>query len=114
MNNTLAANCGVSNDTIHTILHEDLITSKKSARWVLKILSLKTAIVGNWFSAIAIRCLENTPYRPEQVLADFFLLSHVKKFLAGFTETAESLKTVRVGVTATIAKEASATAFRKC
>ena len=39
MNNTLAASCGVSNDTIHTILHEDLITSKKSARWVLKILS---------------------------------------------------------------------------
>ena len=42
MNNTLAASPGVSNDTIHTILHEDLIISKKSARWVLK-----TAIVSN-------------------------------------------------------------------
>ena len=30
---------GVSNDTIHKILHDDLGLSKKSARWVPKLLS---------------------------------------------------------------------------
>ena len=39
MNMTLAASPGVSYDTIHKILHEDLIISKKSVRWVFKILS---------------------------------------------------------------------------
>ena len=32
MNMTLASSLGVSENTIHTILHEDLITSKMSAR----------------------------------------------------------------------------------
>ena len=32
MNMTLASSLGVSKNTIHTILHEDLITSKMSAR----------------------------------------------------------------------------------
>ena len=35
----LAESHGVSNDTIHKILHDDLGLSKKSARWVPKLLS---------------------------------------------------------------------------
>ena len=35
----LAEGHGVSNDTIHKILHDDLGLSKKSARWVPKLLS---------------------------------------------------------------------------
>ena len=45
--------------------------------------------------------------------AHFFLLLHIKEALAACTLTAKSLKADWVGVTATIAKEALAAAFRK-
>ena len=61
MNMTLASSPGVSNDTIHKILNEHFVISKKSARSVTKFLSHISAIIGDWFTAVAFQCIENPP-----------------------------------------------------
>ena len=113
MNVTLAAYPGVSYETIHKILLEDFGLSKKSARWVPKLLSQNVAVVGDWFAADTIQCLKLTLCMSDLTPAHFFLLPHIKEALAACTWIAKSLKTDWVGVTATIAKEAMAAAFRK-
>ena len=113
MNVKLAAYPGVSYETIHKILLEDFGLSKKSARWVPKLLSQNVAVVGDWFTADAIQCLKLMFYMSDLAPAHFFLLPHIKEALAARTLTAKSMKTDWVGVTATIAKEALAAAFRK-
>ena len=54
MNMTLASSPSVSNDTIHKILNEHFVISKKSARWVTKFLSHISAEIGDWFTAVAL------------------------------------------------------------
>ena len=106
MNTTLASSPGVPKDTIHKILNEDFVVPKKSARWVTKFLSHISAVVGDWFTAVAFQCLENPLYLLDLFLAYFFLLSHMKEALAEQKLTTNSLKSDWVGVTATAAKEA--------
>ena len=113
MNVTLAAYPDVSYETIHKILLEDFGLSKKSARWVPKLLSQNVAVVGDWFAADTIQCLKLTLRMSDLTPAHFFLLPHIKEALAVCTWIAKSLKTNWVGVTATIDKEAMAAAFRK-
>ena len=82
MNTTLASSPGVPKDTIHKILNEDFVIPKKSARWVTKFLSHISAVVGDWFAAVAFQCLENPLYLLDLFLAYFFLLPHMKEALA--------------------------------
>ena len=105
MNTTLASSPGVPKDTIHKILNEDFVIPKKSARWVTKFLSHISAVVGDWFAAVAFQCLENPLYLLDLFLAYFFLLPHMKEALAEQKLTTNSLKSDWVGVTATAAKE---------
>ena len=106
MNTTLASSPGVPKDTIHKILNEDFVVPKKSARWVTKFLSHISAVVGDWFAAVAFQCLENPLYLLDLFLAYFFLLPHMKEALAEQKLTTNSLKSDWVGVTATATKEA--------
>ena len=106
MNTTLASSPGVPKDTIHKILNEDFVIPKKSARWVTKFLSHISAVVGDWFAAVAFQCLENPLYLLDLFLAYFFLLPHMKEALAEQKLTTNSLKSDWVGVTATAAMEA--------
>ena len=55
---TLASSPGVPKDTFHKILNKDFVIPKKSARWVTKFLSHISAVVGDWFAAVAFQCLE--------------------------------------------------------
>ena len=113
MDVTIAIYPGVSYETNQKILHEDFGLSKKSARWVPKLLSQNVAVVGDWFAADTIQCLKLTLRMSDLTPAHFFLLPHIKEALAVCTWIAKSLKTNWVGVTATIDKEAMAAAFRK-
>ena len=94
---TFAAYPGVSYETIHKILLEDFGLSKKSARWVPKLLSQNVAVVGDWFAADTIQCLKLTLRMSDLTLAHFFLLPHIKEALAVCTWIAKSLKTNWVG-----------------
>ena len=116
----LATAHGVSYGTMHNILHVELGLSKKSARWVPKLLSdeqkeerVRTCVVKNWLAAKKIQLLPHPPYSPDLAPADFFLFRRVKEELAGLHLTQESLKTAWEGVTRTIAEDEFAAAFRR-
>ena len=81
--------------------------SSSQKRWVTKFLSHISAVIGDWFTAVAFQCLENPPYSLELFLAYFFLFPHVKEALAEQKLTVNSLKSAWVGFTATAAKEAN-------
>ena len=79
MDVTLAAYPGVSYETIQKILYEDFGLSKKSARWVPKLLSLNVAVVSDWFTTDAIQCLKKMLYVSDLVPAHFFLLPDTRR-----------------------------------
>ena len=79
MDVTIAIYPGVSYETNQKILHEDFGLSKKSARWVPKLLSQNVAVVGDWFTTDAIQCLKQMLYVSDLAPAHFFLLPHIRR-----------------------------------
>ena len=93
MDVTLAACPSVLYDTIRKILYEYLDLSKKSDRWMSKLLSPTGAVVGDWFAAESIQRLKHWPNTSYWAPLDIFLLFHMKEALAGHTLPADSQKT---------------------
>jgi hypothetical protein len=87
----LARAHGTSYGTISRILHSQLGLVKKSARWVLKLLSTPRRWSRSSWRKKGSKCSPPPPYSPDLAPADYFLFSKLKKELAGITMTQEGV-----------------------
>ena len=86
----LASECGISNGSVYTIIHEHLGMSKVSARWVPRNLNMqdRQQRVESRVAQAAIReCkfeqLNHPPYSPDLAPSDYYLFRNLKSHLRG-------------------------------